>query len=136
MGKVARFGVSLRQETLEALDEYSRRKGFQSRSQALTHMIGDAVVSQTAADDTADVAGALVLIFDHHRPEFMRDFTALQHDFQSVILASQHIHVSHHLCLETITMRGRPSVLNELADRILSLKGVKQGKLVFTSLEG
>ena len=59
MGKVARFGVSLREETLEALDGYSRKRGFQSRSQALTHMIENAVVNQAAVDDTGEVAGAL-----------------------------------------------------------------------------
>lgn len=135
MGKVTRFGVSLKQETLEALDEYSRKRGFQSRSQALTRVIEDAVLEQTAADDEKEVAGALVLIFDHHRADFMREFTAVQHDCHSVILASQHIHIDHHNCLETITMRGKPSVLSALADRILSLKGVKHGRLVFTALE-
>ncbi len=135
MGKVTRFGVSLQQETLDALDDYSRKRGYQNRSQALTLMIEDALVNQTALDDSKDVAGALVLIFDHHRTDFMRDFTAVQHDYQPVILASQHIHVDHHNCLETITMRGRPSVLNALADKILALKGVKHGKLVFTVLE-
>jgi CopG family nickel-responsive transcriptional regulator len=135
MGKVTRFGVSLPQETLNALDDYSKKRGYQNRSQALTLMIEDALVNQTALDDSKDVAGALVLIFDHHRSDFMRDFTAVQHDYQTVILASQHIHIDHHNCLETITMRGRPSLLNELADKILSIKGIKHGKLVFTVLE-
>jgi len=53
---------------------------------------------------------------------------------QKIILSSQHIHVDHHTCLETITLKGKPSALQNLADNILSLKGIKHGKLVLTAL--
>jgi len=134
MGTVSRFGVSLKPETLDALDDYADKRGFQNRSQALTRIIEEALLQQAEIDDSNDVSGALVLIFDHHRPDFMKEFVAIQHDYQDSILASQHIHVDHHNCLETITMRGKPSVLNKLADRILALKGVKHGKLVFAAM--
>jgi CopG family nickel-responsive transcriptional regulator len=133
MSSVTRFGVSLKQETLKSLDDYAGKKGFPSRSQALTSIIEAALLQQTAVDDSKEVIGALVLIFDHHRSDFMSDFIALQHDYQPNILASQHIHIDHHNCLESIALKGRPSVLNKLADKILALKGVKHGKLVFAS---
>ena len=91
-------------------------------------------ISVNRSKKKANSANYLVLIFDHHRPDFMKGFVAIQHDYQDSILASQHIHVDHHNCLETITMRGKPSVLNKLADRILALKGVKHGKLVFAAM--
>ena len=134
MGTVSRYGVSLKPETLDALDDYAAKRRFSNRSQALTRIIEEALLQQAEADDNVEVSGALVLIFDHHRSDFMKEFVSIQHDYQDSILASQHIHVDHHNCLETITMRGKPSVLNELAFRIISLKGVKHGKLVFTAM--
>jgi len=56
----------------------------------------------------------------------------IQHDYASLILSSQHAHLDHDNCLETIVVKGKPSRLNELADRLISLKGMKHGKLVMS----
>ena len=133
MSNVTRFGVSLKPDVLNALDEYREAKGFASRSQTITFIIEDALAVQ-AASGKKEVCGAIVLIYDHHKTDFMAKFISIQHDYQQVILSSQHIHVDHHNCLETITVRGKPAVLQELADGLISLKGIKHGKLVLTSL--
>jgi CopG family transcriptional regulator, nickel-responsive regulator len=133
MSKVARFGVSLKPELLQALDEYKNIKKFSNRSQAITFIVEDALALQ-ASSGNKEVCGALVLIYDHHKADFMAKFVSIQHDYQKYILSSQHIHVDHHNCLETITLRGKPAVLQELSDTLISLKGIKHGKLVITSL--
>jgi CopG family transcriptional regulator, nickel-responsive regulator len=133
MSNVTRFGVSLRPELLKALDEYSNKKKFSNRSQAITFIVEDALAMQ-ASYGNKEVCGALVLIYDHHKADFMAKFVSIQHDYQKNILSSQHIHVDHHNCLETLTLRGKPPVLQELADLLISLKGIKHGKLVITSL--
>ncbi len=133
MSNVARFGVSLKPEVLKALDDYKDKKKFANRSQAITFIVEEALAGQ-AHYSNREVCGALVLVYDHHKTDFMSKFVSIQHDYQSIILASQHIHVDHHNCLETITLRGKPVKLQELADMILSLKGIKHGKLVLTSL--
>jgi CopG family nickel-responsive transcriptional regulator len=46
-----------------------------------------------------------------------------------------HIHIDHNHCLETIAVRGKASKIKELADRIITLKGVKHGKLIVTGIE-
>jgi CopG family transcriptional regulator, nickel-responsive regulator len=133
MSKVTRFGVSLKSELLQDLDEYAAKKKFSNRSQAITFIVEDALALQ-ASSGNKEVCGALVLIYDHHKADFMTKFVSIQHDYQKYILSSQHIHVDHHNCLETITLRGKPAVLQELADTLISLKGIKHGKLVITSL--
>jgi CopG family nickel-responsive transcriptional regulator len=133
VGNVSRFGVSLKHETLKSLDEYTKKRNFSSRSQAITFIIEESLVNQAYRDNKV-VCGAIVLVYDHHKTDFMAKFVSIQHDFQKIILASQHIHIDHHNCLETITLKGKPSELQKLADMLLSLKGVKHGKLVLTSL--
>jgi CopG family transcriptional regulator, nickel-responsive regulator len=133
MSKVTRFGVSLKPELLQALDEYAGKKKFSNRSQAITFIVEDALANQASCGNK-EVCGALVLIYDHHKADFMTKFVSIQHDYQKNILSSQHIHVDHHNCLETLTLRGKPAVLQDLADTLISLKGIKHGKLVITSL--
>jgi len=133
MGKVIRFGVSLNPELLESLDAYKHAKNFSNRSQALRYIIEDTLVNQ-ANQENKEVCGALVLIYDHHKSDVVSKFIAIQHDYQGLILASQHVHIDHHTCMETINLKGNSLALQELADKLLALKGMKHGKLVLTSL--
>jgi CopG family transcriptional regulator, nickel-responsive regulator len=133
MEKVTRFGVSLDPDLLKSLDEFRRKRKFANRSQAIRFIVEDALAGE-AVRDNKDVCGALVLIYDHHKADFMGQFLAIQHDYHEQILSSQHIHIDHDNCLETISLRGRSSLLREVADRLLSLKGIKHGKLVLTAL--
>ncbi|MGL4370902.1 MAG: nickel-responsive transcriptional regulator NikR [Spirochaetota bacterium] len=134
MNTLVRFGVSLKKGLLDAFDLYSEKRGFSNRSQALTFLIEEALLEQAEQDDRKDVCGAIVLIYDHHKNDFMSAYVAIQHDYHHVILTSQHIHVDHHTCLETITVKGKPSLLKELSDKILALKGIKHGRLVLASM--
>ena len=52
---------------------------------------------------------------------------------RGAVLAATHVHLDHHNCLEVVIMKGHSRGLRELADRIISLRGVKHGRLVITS---
>jgi CopG family nickel-responsive transcriptional regulator len=53
----------------------------------------------------------------------------IQHDFGTIIISSQHIHLDHANCLEIIAVKGSPKEAQKLADRLKSVKGVKHGTL-------
>jgi CopG family nickel-responsive transcriptional regulator len=80
-----------------------------------------------------EVSGAVVLIYDHHKRELISKSVGIQHNFGSVILATQHIHLDHHNCLEIIALKGKASSLRGLADKLISLKGIRHGKLVMSA---
>jgi CopG family nickel-responsive transcriptional regulator len=50
-----------------------------------------------------------------------------------MILAATHVHLDHHYCLEVVIMKGKSRELQEIADRMLALRGVELGKLVLTN---
>jgi CopG family nickel-responsive transcriptional regulator len=80
-----------------------------------------------------EVAGAIVLVYDHHKRDLQNRSTDIQHDFHHLILAVQHVHLDHHNCLETISVKGKANELKDLADRLIAIKGVRHGQLL-TSL--
>ena len=133
MKNVKRFGVSLNPDLLQSLDDYTESRKFSSRSQAIGFIIEETLVNQAYAENK-EVCGALVLVYDHHKADFINKFISIQHDYHNVILSSQHIHIDHYNCMETIILKGKASVLQELSNSLLSLKGIKHGKLVLTSL--
>lgn len=131
--QVKRFGVSLEEELLTALDKLVVSSQFPNRSQAIRHLIKSTLVTESV-DQNKIVAGAIVIVYDHHKREINNKLVNVQHDFHHLILCTQHVHLEHDLCLETIAVKGKSHDLVTLADRIIGTKGIHHGKLVMTDL--
>ena len=65
---VTRFSVSLEKELLEELDSFAESNGFANRSQALRHLIEKNIVEEKWQCNNV-VAGAIVMIYDHHKKD-------------------------------------------------------------------
>jgi CopG family nickel-responsive transcriptional regulator len=128
---VKRFGVSLEENLLRDLDNLVIKHRFPNRSQAIRFLINQYNVEDRWKEDE-DVAGALVLIYDHHKRDIQNQMTSIQHDYNCLILSSQHVHLDHHNCLETITLRGKAGKLLKLTDKLKAIKGIKHGDLVMS----
>ncbi|MGH9739275.1 MAG: nickel-responsive transcriptional regulator NikR [Candidatus Acidiferrales bacterium] len=132
MAKLARTGVSLEQDLLKKFDDFIGKKGYQNRSEAIRDLIRERLV-QEESDENKMVVGSLTFIYDHHRHNLTEKLVAAQHQAGDNVLAATHVHLDHHNCLEVIIMKGRGSDLRNLANGILSLRGVKHGQLVVTT---
>ena len=132
MGDLVRTGLSLEQDLLSRFDQAIGRKHYQNRSEAIRDLIRDYLVAEEV-DKNVDVVGTLTLIYDHHRPNLTEKLVEAQHRAGGKVLAATHVHLDHHNCLEVIIMKGRGGDLKDLANGILSLRGVKHGQLVITS---
>lgn len=126
-----RFGVSLEADYLKILDNLVLQKQFPNRSQAIRHLINNLKVDKKW-EGSEEVAGTIVLVYDHHKRDLQNKSIEIQHDFHHLILAVQHVHLDHQNCLETISLRGKANQLNELADRLIALKGMKHGQLAMS----
>lgn len=131
---IVRFGVSLEEELLEALDKYVEDNLFKNRSQAIRYLINKSLVAEKW-DNDAIVAGSITLVFDHHRRELVNKLTNIQHNFHDNILSSLHFHLEHDLCMEIIAVKGTASTLTELANSLISVKGIEHGKLTMTKAD-
>lgn len=128
LAKLSRFGVSMEQEFLSRFDGYMRRKGYKNRSEAIRDLIRSVFVAQEWQENEK-VAGALLVVYDHHRRDLVENLLGIQHDAQEYVVSTQHIHLDHHNCLEIIVVRGRARRIQDLYDRIQALKGIKHASL-------
>ena len=131
--QVARFGVSLNPSLLRELDRMVRKKGFQSRSLAISEMIRDQLVEHYQELGDSQVMGTITLVYDHHRPQVQKTLTDLQHKHLHTIISTLHVHLDHDNCLEVLVVRGRASLVRSVADHLIAAKGIKHGKLTLTT---
>jgi CopG family nickel-responsive transcriptional regulator len=132
MSELVRFGVSLEKSLLERFDVLIREKQYTNRSEALRDLIREELV-QREWRDGSDVAGAITLIYDHHKRDVLSRVTDIQHEFQRVIISTQHIHLDHHNCLEIVAARGKAEEVQKLANALRSIKGVRHATLSMSS---
>ncbi len=132
MSELLRFGVSLEKELLNKFDKLIKESNYSTRSEALRDLIRQELVKKEW-DDDKEVAGAITLIYDHHKKEVGNRLTDIQHDFQGLVVSTQHIHLDHHNCLEIIAIKGTPKDAEKLSNRLRAIKGVKHGALSMSS---
>jgi CopG family nickel-responsive transcriptional regulator len=130
---VTRFSISLAPSLLRQLDQMSAEKGYDNRSLAVADMIRNHLVEHRQKTGTADIAGTITLVYDHHKPHLQATLTDIQHDHHDVILSTVHVHLDHHNCLEVLLVRGQAGVIRKIADELITAKGVKHGKLTVTT---
>jgi CopG family transcriptional regulator, nickel-responsive regulator len=131
---VTRFGVSLEEELLEALDLFVKSNNFPNRSQAIRALVEKNLVEKKWQCNNI-VAGAIVMVYDHHKSDITTKSNDIQHDYFEVILSTQHFHLSHEICLEIVAVKGKANRLTELSDKLIGIKGIIHGKLVMSKAE-
>ena len=133
MGQTIRFGVSLDSDLLEKFDKLCEEMSYQTRSEAIRDLIRNTLVKREWEDTDREIAGTLSMVFDHHQSQLSQKLTEVQHDNLDLIITTLHVHLDHHNCLEVLVLRGPAPQIKRLAERLISTKGVKHGKLGLTT---
>ena len=126
MAKLTRFGVSLDDGLLAAFDQLCRQRGYATRSEAIRDLVRNAL-TEARWGEAPVCGGTLTLVYDHHRHDLSRKLMAIQHDFHDSIVATMHVHLDHHNCMECLALKGDPLAVQTLADRLIACRGVKYG---------
>jgi CopG family nickel-responsive transcriptional regulator len=133
MNKILRFGVSIDDYLLKQFDDIISRKGYVNRSEAIRDLIRGMLVSEEVTDRNAEAIGTLTLVYSHDVRELSDKLNDIQHHHHRIIISATHIHLDEHNCLEVLILRGKTHQIQAIADRLLSVKNVRHGKLTFTT---
>lgn len=135
MSDLLRFGVSIEDTLLENFDRLVAEQSYATRSEALRDLIRDALVESRLEkqQETIEVLSSLTLVYDHHARELAEQMAEIQHGHHGMVVSVLHVHVNHDDCMEVIVLRGLYGEVRRMANALLSLKGVKHGRL-FTTL--
>jgi len=135
MKGVERIGVSLDKKLLSQFDKLIAKQGYQSRSEAIRDLVRRQLSGERLQHPKAKAVAAVCLVYNHHSTKLMAKLTDLQHSHLLQTISSIHIHLDEHDCLEVIVLRGRVGEINKMAENILSLKGVKLGRINLVATE-
>lgn len=135
MQNIVRFGVSIDDKLLDKFDALIAKKGYVNRSEAIRDLIRSMLVDEDISDPEAESIGTLSLVYNHHASELADKLNDLQHHSYKNIVSTTHIHLDEHNCLEVLILKGKTREVKAIADKLSSIKNVKNGQLTLTRAE-
>jgi len=129
MADLERIGVSLEKDLLADFDTLIGQQGYQSRSEAIRDLVRQQLSEERLGDPKTEAVAAVLLVYDHHATKLAEKLIGLQHSHLLHAISSLHVHLGEHDCLEIIVLRGPVGEIHRMGERILSMKGVKLGRI-------
>jgi len=133
MSELIRFGISIENDLLVKFDRLIQERNYSNRSEAIRDLIRNELVREQWQDSEVEAVGTITIIYDHNVRDLTQVLTRIQHDFHRHIISTLHVHLDHDHCLEVLAVKGQTKIIRKIADKMISLKGVKHGKLVMTT---
>lgn len=133
MEEIVRFGVSMEKNLLASFDELISRKGYANRSEALRDLVRDHLVEEEWKVEKKEMIGTITIVYNHHTRGLSDILIDLQHHFHNLIISTMHLHMDEDNCLEVLVVKGMVDKVKSIADKLISTRGVKHGKLTMTT---
>jgi CopG family transcriptional regulator, nickel-responsive regulator len=127
-----RVTISMAEDTFQALDRIVTERGFDSRSQAISEMIHQQAAEHLGKIGTQIMAGTLTMIYDESKSSLLRDLSRVCREHISEVISSQHILLEDDHVLEVLLMQGPANMLRQIANELVTCKGVKSTHLSLT----
>jgi CopG family nickel-responsive transcriptional regulator len=125
-----RFTVSLPDALMRTLDRRRVGRGDVNRSEFVRDLLRAELVREEWTEQRGETVGVLALVYDHNTRALADKLTDIQHHRYQTITAALHVHLDAHACLEVLALRGTPKQIRDVANRLLTVRGVHYGQLI------
>jgi len=118
---------------LQRFDTLISRKGYANRSEAMRDLIREHLVEEEWREKGREMVGTITMVYNHHTRGLSDSLTDLQHHFHDLVISTMHLHLDEDNCLEVLVVKGKVDKIKSIADKLISTRGVKHGKLTMTT---
>lgn len=134
-----RPAISIEKDLLEEFDRLNARRGYDSRSEAMRDLIREQLLNEQWSRQERGIGDQVAVVSLVHdlASSSAGKVTQIQRENHKSIVSAVRVHIDEHNCLEVLILRGGASDIIALGERLVSIKGVKHGKVqpAATSLE-
>jgi CopG family nickel-responsive transcriptional regulator len=123
-----RTSFNIPDDLLSEFDETWKSEGLASRSRGAREAMQEYIESHSRLETIEDDV-IVIIAFDYEHEAVIEDIHDVQHQFQSVITTTNHLHEAE-WCLETLFCGGPAPRIRELTYRLRDFDAVGQVKLM------
>lgn len=129
ISRISRISMSLPEDLLADLDRMVERRGFGSRSQAISEILYQFLIEHKRDLGDDIMVGIITLFYDNSVPMLQKQLADLQFRHIDEVISSLHVHLMHNQTMEVILVQGPARTLQLIADEMTSRRGVISGKM-------
>lgn len=126
---VTRISISLPPYLLTELDRIVESRGYCSRSQAICDMVNYQLAELKRTLGNEVMMGTLTLLYDRSTRGLQEKLADIQYKHLDEVISSLHVHLSENQMLEVILVQGPAAKLGDIADELITLRGIITGRL-------
>jgi CopG family nickel-responsive transcriptional regulator len=126
---VSRISISLDEDLLTEIDAMAAKRGYQSRSQAISDMATSQLLEYKHKLGNDIMAGTLTLSYDRSVKGLQKKLSDIQYRNIEEVISSLHVHLEEDKVLEVLLVQGPTKKLQAILDSMRTLKGVITGRL-------
>ncbi len=130
-----RVTVTLDEDLIAELDKFKDERGYQNRSEALRDLTRAGLQQVREESERGSCVAALVYVYDHETRALAKRLASAQHDHHDLSVATLHVHLDHHSCLEVAVLRGATADVLHFAEHVIAERGVRHGRLVMVPVD-
>jgi CopG family transcriptional regulator, nickel-responsive regulator len=128
-GGVSRISISLEERLLTEIDWMVEKRGYQSRSQAISDMAENQLVDFKRHLGDEVMAGTITLFYDRSVRGLQKKLSDIQYRHIDEVISSLHVHLEEDKLMEVLLVQGPTDKLHAILDSMVVLQGVITGRL-------
>ncbi|MDD5144339.1 nickel-responsive transcriptional regulator NikR [Methanoregula sp.] len=133
---LSRIGISLPKNLLDKFDEILNYRDYSSRSEGIRDAIRTYISNYKWMSEVRGLRqGVITMVYVHEQRNLLQDITDIKNEYNPIIRATLHSHMSHEKCLEVILIHGDGNQLKQLTEKLMAHKGVESVKLTTIAIE-
>ncbi|WP_336037724.1 CopG family ribbon-helix-helix protein [Halobacterium yunchengense] len=115
--------VSMPDELLERIDEFSEDHGYTGRSEvvreAARNLLGEFEDKQL---EDRRLIGVVTVLFSYENSTVEERMMNLRHEYEGLVTSNVHNHVGNHYCMELFILEGELEEISEFVGRVRATK--------------
>ena len=131
--RLCRVSISLPEHLLTEFDAMVAEREYESRSQAIADVLYQKINEHREEIGNEVMAGTINLVFDHSVPGLQKQLTDIQHKYLDEVISSLHVNLENARTLSVILVQGPGQTLKNIANEMISRRGVSTGKLLLST---
>jgi CopG family transcriptional regulator, nickel-responsive regulator len=130
-GALQRVTITIDDELIRLLDEYTEECGHENRSEAVRDLVRASLARTTSGSEPhLQCVAALVYAYEPETRKLGKRLTAEYRQKADISLTRTKLDIDETSCLEVAFLRGKRSELEKFSRQITAERGVRHGQLV------
>ena len=131
------ISVSLTYDLLERLDDFVKKSGYSSRSEALRLAIRDSLNQYSLNRmEKGTIMSTVTIISESHQVTTHVGLMDLRNSFDELIFGNMHLHIEGGYCIEIFLIKGDSDKIMDFVSKSKGVRGVMEVNYTLTPING